>query len=566
MPWAYAEPGSAYPAVYTSTGLRCTVVGTVGDDELSGTGGDDVVCGRGGNDVLRGGDGDDTLDGGPGADTVDGGAGTDELLGGDGADRLTGALGPDLLRGGPANDTLDGGDGHDRLFGEDHDDLLDGGPDADVVDGGSGDNRCPPSADDEQRNCLWDEAPPVAVSADVSPRTIDVTNADGYLTLRMHLTDDTGVSGVQVHGHNTEPDDDFGPLGPFFEQAELVSGTPRDGIWESRGIARRYIEPGEYDLYLTVHDVVGRASQTDFLDRVTVVSAQPDRQPPSTVWLTAQPESGTFPVHARDAPVPVVVEARITDDLSGVAQYEGWSGFSQPLVCLDYPQADGQYRQSGGCEPMKLVSGDLQDGVHRATVTVPQGASGGDWNLRISLNDRAGSAQPNGVSLLGPDLYQRWRDGGYTDPHHYPLPDGAGRVPVQGQDSGSPPEISEATVTPDRVDSRYDDSLVRVAVRAVDIDGDLSSVHGFLTSDGAQEDPSFTRVGTTQASGTAADGWWYVDFVVAKATPPGTYYLVVAVRDAAGNTTRYSSRSAPGAENHPGSFLPGPGTVTVTTS
>src|SRR6266545_2571064 len=91
---------------FTSTGERCTVVGTARADLLKGTSRDDNICGLGGNDTIRGLGGSDILDGGPGDDLVDGGAGVDILLGAQGNDLL-------LSRDGKRDD-VDGGPGRDR--------------------------------------------------------------------------------------------------------------------------------------------------------------------------------------------------------------------------------------------------------------------------------------------------------------------------------------------------------------------------------------------------------------------------------------------------------------------
>ena len=66
---------------FTSTGDRCTIVGTSRSDILRGTPADDNVCGLGGNDTILGLAGDDILNGGAGADRIDGGKGVDTLLG-----------------------------------------------------------------------------------------------------------------------------------------------------------------------------------------------------------------------------------------------------------------------------------------------------------------------------------------------------------------------------------------------------------------------------------------------------------------------------------------------------
>jgi Tol biopolymer transport system component len=91
--------------VMSSTGTRCTVIGTPGNDVLRGTAEEDVICGLGGNDVLDGRGGDDLLDGGAGNDRLIGGAGDDTMLGGAGADRLLAADG--------FRDSVDGGRGID---------------------------------------------------------------------------------------------------------------------------------------------------------------------------------------------------------------------------------------------------------------------------------------------------------------------------------------------------------------------------------------------------------------------------------------------------------------------
>jgi Tol biopolymer transport system component len=99
--------------VMSSTGRRCTVIGTPGNDVLVGTSRADVICGLGGNDMLDGRGEDDLLDGGSGNDRLVGGPGDDTILGGLGADRLLAADGfRDSVDGGPGIDSghVDPGD------------------------------------------------------------------------------------------------------------------------------------------------------------------------------------------------------------------------------------------------------------------------------------------------------------------------------------------------------------------------------------------------------------------------------------------------------------------------
>ena len=73
----------AQSAVVTCAGVPATIVGTVGDDELTGTAGDDVIAGLDGQDTIDGGAGNDLVCGDSGSDRLTGGDGDDDLYGGD---------------------------------------------------------------------------------------------------------------------------------------------------------------------------------------------------------------------------------------------------------------------------------------------------------------------------------------------------------------------------------------------------------------------------------------------------------------------------------------------------
>ena len=106
-------------------GVRATIVGNGGDNELNGTSGPDVIVGGGGRDTIHAGDGRDIICGNGGRDSLDGGDGSDRIFGGRGNDWLDGGVGDeyeghnqgdakrDVLNGGRHNDTCSG-HGHDR--------------------------------------------------------------------------------------------------------------------------------------------------------------------------------------------------------------------------------------------------------------------------------------------------------------------------------------------------------------------------------------------------------------------------------------------------------------------
>lgn len=99
--WMSADPFRAVAC----EGLRATVLGTPGPDDLDGTDGADVVVARGGDDTIRTWAGDDVICAGDGDDAVDAGYGTDRVWGGAGDDTLTGRSVLDVLVGGTGTDS-----------------------------------------------------------------------------------------------------------------------------------------------------------------------------------------------------------------------------------------------------------------------------------------------------------------------------------------------------------------------------------------------------------------------------------------------------------------------------
>jgi Ca2+-binding RTX toxin-like protein len=132
-------PVAADEATQTCFGRVATIVGTLGDDELTGTPGRDVIVGLGGNDTIDGmkwsdfvcGDsGDDRVTSNYGNDTASGGAGADyvtskyQAYGGTGNDFVYapvvyGGRGADHIYGGYRSDHLYGGAGDDTMFDDD---------------------------------------------------------------------------------------------------------------------------------------------------------------------------------------------------------------------------------------------------------------------------------------------------------------------------------------------------------------------------------------------------------------------------------------------------------------
>lgn len=127
---------------------RAVVRGNAEDNYLFGAGCDVLFVGEGGNDTLRGSYNEDS----PYAQiksecvgmkaTMRGGSGDDNIQGWQGRNRLIGNAGDDELQGRARSDVLLGGSGRDDLRGGEGSDVLRGGSGRDTADGQSGRDRC----------------------------------------------------------------------------------------------------------------------------------------------------------------------------------------------------------------------------------------------------------------------------------------------------------------------------------------------------------------------------------------------------------------------------------------
>ena len=127
---------------------RAVLRGNAEDNYLFGSGCDVLFVGKGGNDTLRGSYNEDS----PYAQiksecvgmkaTMRGGSGDDNIKGWLGLNRLVGNAGNDELQGRSRSDVLLGGSGRDDLRGGEGSDVLRGGGGRDTADGEIGRDRC----------------------------------------------------------------------------------------------------------------------------------------------------------------------------------------------------------------------------------------------------------------------------------------------------------------------------------------------------------------------------------------------------------------------------------------
>lgn len=562
-------PASA--AGYTANGVRCTKVGTAGNDVLTGTSSRDVICGRGGNDTIRSRGGNDLVDGGTGRDRLEGGSGNDTLLGGSGRDTMVGSTGRDYLRGGtygdrlyggdgadrlnggdstdvvsggdaadvanggPGGDTVSGGGGEDDLYGGDGNDDLDGGSGADDLDGNDGTNWCTLSAADVERRCVYDEKAPTSYEMDLTPSTVDVTTTSRTVRIRVHVRDDTGVRSVQLGAQ-----DPYGEAAVGLGLADLVSGTVRDGWWEGTGTARVWSPPGILDVDVSMIDRVGRQGHRSYPEELRVVDRDPDLEMPTVVTSSARPSTGAWPLDVRSTTRTVTVRAHLTDDRSGLGTTH---------ACLSHPSWTNDtlsYIRTLGCEGLELTSGTRTDGWWEATLPVPRGSLSGDWNYSIHTEDRAHGATEY---WEGPDAYAyHCGDGSCTDGVFHPLPGGRGRFAVLGISDPDRATLEEVRIGPDPVDTLPGPVTVTVSAHLTETDRDGVRTLGMAVNavdQTAAAPPDFAPVyAYAPSSGTRTDGWWRLKVTLPQGTPVGEYALQLWVEEA-GHWTSYVSPSSP---------------------
>ncbi|GAA3809379.1 hypothetical protein GCM10022242_10180 [Nocardioides panacisoli] len=487
--------GSTEVSSVAAGATKCTIAGTPGADTIVGTGGPDVICGRGGDDVLVGGGGRDILIGGRGGD---------ELRGGSQADRLVGASGND---------------------------FLDGGPQADDVNGGPGTNVCTLDSTDVADRCVYDEAPPAADQLSFSETTVDVTSGGVEVTARLHVTDDTGVQDVMLkHGDDT----------PWFPRNRLdrVSGTARDGWYEGTLEFARWSKPGTFVPSVRLTDRLGRRSTPDFSDQqITVLDDDPDLDEPLVELISPTPDET---IDLRESGQSITVKAHITDAQSGVAWdrlgVDIWSPRTASTLTYDF---------GGG---LKLISGDIHDGIWMDRFDIRASMPGGQWNIGIYASDRAsGDVREARVIYWGPDEYP-YRRFQTSEGDNRPFPFGMGAFSVLGrtQTDFTAPTADSLMLSTDTVDTLGGPAKIDFTVHAADAGVGVDGVSIMtLTPTYDPSNPAPVTAGADLVAGTPQDGTWSGSLVLPQGTPPGTYYLQVGVMDMEWNEQPYVSSGYP---------------------
>ncbi|MER7558035.1 calcium-binding protein [Nocardioides sp. NPDC126508] len=477
-----ASPASA---ATTSTGVRCTIVGTSGGDVLRGTSHRDVICGRGGGDIIYAKGGDDLVDAGSGGDHVYADSGADKVLAGSGEDWIHGGGGSDSLNGGTGQDNIWGEDGGDVISGGDHFDVISGGAGADRIYGGAaGDNISGGTSAD-------------AISGGTGSDSISggdgndsISGGDGNDSISGNYGDD------QLHGNN---------------HLDTVNGGPgHDRLWGESGDDT--LNGGDGNDKLSggsgLDDVHGNAgTNTCYYDIYDILSGCGyDKAPPQIVSVSATPS--TVDTTTADAKVRVRVHA--TDDLSGVKRIQGHFMAVSVNGSIYMPT-------------MSLASGGTRDGWWEYVLTVPRWAPAGPMELQLWVTDRHGRE----VGLTRDILTVT-----NTDP-----------------DSDAPTvSISALTPTSIDVRTASKTVKVSARVRDAKSGVDSVSICLTRSGTPAPSDPFYMAVAceesVTRTSGTVRDGVWTTYLTIPKGSVGGVYNVDVYVEDRIGNVADWMGPEA----------------------
>jgi len=275
--------------------------------------------------------------------------------------------------------------------------------------------------------------PPKIVESSIIPSTVDVTDEDASVMVRLRITDTSGVDQINM-----------GPARIVHERAlsstvqhqnlVLVSGDEFDGVYEAVFTIIKGSLSGTWKAEVVnapgIQDVNGL--QTYWVDTpFEVLSNNSDFAPP----LVTRHGRLVTNVDCIDEDARVVVRLRITD-ASGVDQINmGPARIFQESAL----SSTVQYQN------LVLVSGDRFDGVYEAVFTIIKGSLSGTWKAEVV--NAPGIQDVNGFQTY------------WVSP------------PFEVLCDNDPPEIVEPSIIPSTVDVTDEDASVVVRLRITDASG-----------------------------------------------------------------------------------------------
>ena len=365
---------------------------------------------------------------------------------------------------------------------------------------------------------LTDTTPPVLVSFDFTPKSVDVTNGDATVNFNLHVTDDlSGYSWGYAYFYS--PSYGQYAYGYFY----LAAGTPLNANLQGTLTLPQNSEPGDWTvsgIYLV--DTTGNQQSIDnttlsslgFPTKLTVISQNADVTPPQLNSFALAPAS----VNVSSGPQAITFTIGASDDKSGLDFCQ-----RQCYQTIGLQSPSGKQSQYGGSQATQL-SGTSLNGVWQVSVSLPKYAEAGVWKVNyVYLHDMTGNA----VSFNATDLQSRG----------FPT-----TVTVASNPSDTvAPNLTSLDFTPNFADTTKDYKLITLTLGATDNLSGLSygSIQ-FSSPSGIQN--LWISAGGTPLAGTATNGTWQGTGYLPQYSEAGTWTLGYAyLSDPVGNYAYYNT-------------------------
>jgi IPT/TIG domain/Bacterial Ig-like domain len=343
-------------------------------------------------------------------------------------------------------------------------------------------------------------ATPELQGVEIHPSSVNTSNRAQAVTVELQAGDTpAGLAAVQVSLSSGSR--------WYSASAHLVSGSVLEGMWVATVTLPRYTPKGVYGLSVGLLDYAEnhrtyaqpRLEALGFPATVTQEGEVPAGFPsitgvavsPSSVATCGSAQAVTVHVHGADS-----------------------LGITQVQATLTSPA--GQQVSAGA----SLESGSEQDGVWTAHVTLPEGATKGDWKLSVYVVDQAGNSL-----FLSPGQLAEAGDESQIEQSCEPSP--AERTP---------PEVTAVTMTPESTSTAASAQAITVTVRATDSHSPVSYLDATLTD----ESQSHSASAALQAGENPADGVWRAQITLPRWSLTGTWQLTLHAGDEAGDSTTLS--------------------------
>ena len=226
-----------------------------------------------------------------------------------------------------------------------------------------------------------DTQAPQLMNMTVAPSTIDVTLSTQTVTLTLHIKDDlAGLSFAQVLLRS--PSGLQNPFGFGVAPTGVL-----DAVLDVPVEIQRYSEPGMWTVAaIALVDLAGNRSTltgttlsaAGFPTTFTVVDANPDTVPPQITAITMSPNT----IDVSSSAATITVDASFTDALSGFS-----TGDVTSLSDFQVMSPSGGQSRFLSILQWQRVSGTANEGVWRASFTMPRYSEPGVWQI-VSLRTR----------------------------------------------------------------------------------------------------------------------------------------------------------------------------------